>query len=94
MLRLVVSDSSALDTVCALLTVMFAPPPSICLATASRSFMGVCTRKKGHYDNRLVVLWANVFTVVVLVPVQSRASYLSRYFVLFFHASCEGLPGQ
>ena len=25
---------------------------------------------------------------------QNRASYLSPDFVMFFHASCEGLPGQ
>ena len=29
-----------------------------------------------------------------LVHVQSGASYLSQGFVMFFHASCEGLPGQ
>ena len=26
--------------------------------------------------------------------VQSGASYLSQGFVMFFHVSCEGLPGQ
>ena len=26
--------------------------------------------------------------------VQSGASYLSQDFVMFFHVSCEGLPGQ
>ena len=26
--------------------------------------------------------------------VQSGASYLSQYFVMFFHLRCEGLPGQ
>ena len=27
-------------------------------------------------------------------PVHSGASYLSQGFVMFFHVSCEGLPGQ
>ena len=26
--------------------------------------------------------------------VQSEASYLSQNYVMFFHVSCEGLPGQ
>ena len=30
----------------------------------------------------------------VMSSVQSGASYLSRGFVMFFHVSCEGLPGQ
>ena len=28
------------------------------------------------------------------LSLQSGASYLSQDFVMFFHASCEGLPGQ
>ena len=34
------------------------------------------------------------FEVIMSPVVQRGASYLSHDFVMFFHASCEGLPGQ
>ena len=33
-------------------------------------------------------------SLMIGVFVQSGASYLSQGFVMFFHVSCEGLPGQ
>ena len=48
---------------------------------------------KGERLNGRIGLFLNSRKLCV-IHLQSGASYLSQGFVMFFHVSCEGLPGQ